>query len=315
MKISDAELTGLDLDMTGVDTASKAYDENAVLRAESSSSLESLSLTIAQASVGNLESDSSAADDGHEMDMVKSSSLSLSDLEIGGLDLNMEGYETLSKSYSKSGSLEEFSSMELASVSLKAENLKLAKLERSSMDSGDGHETSTLNLHGTNATNLDASLSGFEMTKELYGEDTILKEKTVRNIESLSAKIENVGFELNSHNVVKGDELITSKKDMSLDLSGALLETGVVEFSSQGIDENGQQKSWGLGVTDIGVAIDQLSFSSGVSTGEDVTWYEHRMWEVLFWRRAYWSLLLKPYRRGWVVELFRIGCRRPRSIP
>ena len=56
LKISDAELTSLDLDIIGQNTSSKAYDGNGVLRAEGTSSLESLSLTIAQADVGSLES-------------------------------------------------------------------------------------------------------------------------------------------------------------------------------------------------------------------------------------------------------------------
>ena len=68
-KISDAELTGLDLDITGLYTASEVYDENAVLREESSSSLESLSLTIAQANVGGLESVSSDSDGSHDVDI------------------------------------------------------------------------------------------------------------------------------------------------------------------------------------------------------------------------------------------------------
>ena len=56
LKISDAELTSLDLDIIGKNTSSKAYDGSGVLRAENISSLESLSLTIAQASVGSFES-------------------------------------------------------------------------------------------------------------------------------------------------------------------------------------------------------------------------------------------------------------------
>ena len=49
LKISDAELTSLDLDIIGQNTSSKAYDGSGVLRAENISSLESLNLTVAQA--------------------------------------------------------------------------------------------------------------------------------------------------------------------------------------------------------------------------------------------------------------------------
>ena len=56
LKISDAELTSLDLDIIGQNTASKAYDGSGELRVVSISSLDSLTLDIGQINVSSLES-------------------------------------------------------------------------------------------------------------------------------------------------------------------------------------------------------------------------------------------------------------------
>ena len=276
LKLSNAEVTALDLSIEGLDKSAKIYDESAVLREDASLSLESLDLSAAQVSVGSLERVSSGAGGSHEVDKAKSSSFTLGDVKVTTLDLSMKGYETVDKSYFGDGTLREFAAVELASIDLKAETLELMKFEQASSRSSDGLESSTLSLSAMKVGRLDMSLSGLEMTKELYGEDATLEKKTVYNIGKLSAKIKSVSLiSFNSGSVVDSDGVVTdSNKDMSLDLSGVLLEANMVEFSSRGIDENGQQASWGLGVTDIGIAFDQLSFSSGAFPGEDdAAWY------------------------------------------
>ena len=77
-------VTALVLTITGQNTASSAYDENenAVLRAVSISRLESLTLTIAQANVGSLESFSN--------DYGSGSALKISDAELTGFDLKIK---------------------------------------------------------------------------------------------------------------------------------------------------------------------------------------------------------------------------------
>ena len=103
-------VTALVLTITGQNTASSAYDENAVLRAVSISRLESLSLTIAQASVGSLESFSN--------DYGSGSALKISDAELTSLDLDIIGQNTSSKAYDGSGLLRADSTSSLESLNL-----------------------------------------------------------------------------------------------------------------------------------------------------------------------------------------------------
>ena len=105
-----------------------AYDEGGVLRAESISSLDSLTLTIAQANVGSLESVSS--------DYGSGSALKISDAELTSLDLDIIGQNTSSKAYDGSGVLRAESISSLESLTLDIGQISVGSFESVSRDYG-----------------------------------------------------------------------------------------------------------------------------------------------------------------------------------
>ena len=105
-----------------------AYDEGGVLRAESISSLDSLTLTIAQADVGSLESVSS--------DYGSGSALKISDAELTSLDLDIIGQNTSSKAYDGSGVLRAESISSLESLTLDIGQISVGSFESVSRDYG-----------------------------------------------------------------------------------------------------------------------------------------------------------------------------------
>ena len=105
-----------------------AYDEGGVLRAESTSSLDSLTLTIAQADVGSLESVSS--------DYGSGSALKISDAELTSLDLDIIGQNTSSKAYDGSGVLRAESISSLESLTLDIGQISVGSFESVSRDYG-----------------------------------------------------------------------------------------------------------------------------------------------------------------------------------
>ena len=100
LKISDAELTSLDLDIIGKNTSLKAYDGNGVLRAVGASSLDSLSLDhSADRMWSSLESVSRRLRKRERLEDKRCS------FELTSLDLDIIGQNTSSKAYDGNGVL------------------------------------------------------------------------------------------------------------------------------------------------------------------------------------------------------------------
>ena len=178
LEISGAELTGLDLDIIGQDTKSKAYDANAVLRAEGSSSLESLSLSIAQAKVGSLESVSN--------DYGSGSALTISDAELTSLDLEIKGQTSASKAYDANAVLRAEGSSSLESLSLSIAQAKVGSLESVSNDYGSG---SALTISDAELTSLDLEIKGQTSASKAYDANAVLRAEGSSSLESLSLSI------------------------------------------------------------------------------------------------------------------------------
>ena len=120
LKLSNAEVTALDLSIDGLDKSAKIYDENAVLRKDASLSIESIDLSAAQVNVGSLESISSEA---------KGSVLKLSDAEVMALDLSIDGLDKSAKIYYESAVLREDASLSIESIDLSAAQVNVGSLE------------------------------------------------------------------------------------------------------------------------------------------------------------------------------------------
>ena len=191
-KLTDAVITGIDLDIVEQYTTLKAYDGNAVLRVDSTSDLESLSLVVANVTVnanGSLESVS--RDHGSE------SGFKLTDAVITGIDLDIiEQYTTL-KAYDGNAVLRVDSTSDLESLSLVVANVTVnanGSLESVSRDHG---SESGFKLTDAVITGIDLDIVEQYTTLKAYDENKVLRVDSTSDLESLSLVVANVTVNAN----------------------------------------------------------------------------------------------------------------------